>query len=134
MQIFWRIRVDIAEVNSISKSFYIPGSKGGRIAFLTQLGYALGLLFFVPLGDKLERRGQILWLAAAAVVALILAATAPTLIVLEVASVLIGASSKRLAKPSSSAKSSTVRSVSTRAITSRLRLSSKAIACSRRAR
>ena len=27
----------------ISKSFAIPESRGGRIAFLTQLGYALGL-------------------------------------------------------------------------------------------
>jgi len=77
----------------ISKSFGIPGSEGGRIAFLTQLGYALGLLFFVPLGDKLERRGQIIWMAAAAVGALVLAATAPSLVVLEIASVLIGATS-----------------------------------------
>lgn len=77
----------------ISKSFGIPGSKGGRIAFLTQLGYALGLLFFVPLGDKLERRGQIIWMAAAAVGALVLAASAPTLLVLEIASLLIGATS-----------------------------------------
>jgi predicted MFS family arabinose efflux permease len=77
----------------ISKSFAIPASKGGRIAFLTQLGYALGLLFFVPLGDKVERRGQIIGLAAAAVGALALAASAPNLAVLEVASVLIGATS-----------------------------------------
>lgn len=60
----------------ISKSFGIPGSEGGRIAFLTQLGYALGLLFFVPLGDKVERRGQIIWMAVAAVGALVLAASA----------------------------------------------------------
>ena len=77
----------------ISKSFGVPGSEGGRIPFLTQLGYALGLLFFVPLGDKLERRGQILWMAAAAVGALVLAAMAPSLLVLEIASVLIGATS-----------------------------------------
>ncbi|HET6253884.1 MAG TPA: MFS transporter [Puia sp.] len=77
----------------ISKSFAISGSKGGRIAFLTQLGYAIGLLFFVPLGDKLERRGQIIWMAAAAVGALVLAAAAPSLLILEIASVLIGATS-----------------------------------------
>jgi predicted MFS family arabinose efflux permease len=77
----------------ISKSFQIPASEGGRIPFLTQLGYAMGLLFFVPLGDKLERRNQIIWMAAAAVGALILAACAPSLVVLEVASVLIGATS-----------------------------------------
>ncbi len=77
----------------ISKSFGIPESKGGRIAFLTQAGYALGLLFFVPLGDKVERRGQIVWMAAFAVGALILAACSPNLLCLEIASVLIGATS-----------------------------------------
>jgi predicted MFS family arabinose efflux permease len=77
----------------ISKSFAIPESKGGRIAFLTQAGYALGLLFFVPLGDKVERRTQIVCMAAAAVAALILAASSPNLLCLEIASVLIGATS-----------------------------------------
>ncbi len=77
----------------ISRSFNIPETEGGRIAFLTQAGYALGLLFFVPLGDKVERRGQILWMAAFAVGALILAACAPNLLSLEIASVLIGATS-----------------------------------------
>jgi predicted MFS family arabinose efflux permease len=77
----------------ISRSFGIPASEGGRIPFLTQMGYALGLLFFVPLGDKLERRGQIIGMAAAAVGALILVASAPSLLVLEIASVLIGATS-----------------------------------------
>src|ERR1700760_4511977 len=77
----------------IGKSFGISGSVGGRIPFLTQLGYALGLLFFVPLGDKIERRGQIIWMAAAAVGALILAAVSPNLLTLEIASVLIGATS-----------------------------------------
>ena len=77
----------------ISKSFGIPDSKGGQIAFLTQAGYALGLLFFVPLGDKLERRGQIVWMAGFAVSALVLAAFSPNLLCLEIASVLIGATS-----------------------------------------
>lgn len=77
----------------ISKSFGIPETEGGRMPFLTQLGYAIGLLFFVPLGDKLERRGQIIWMAGAAVGALVLAAVSPNLWTLEIASVLIGATS-----------------------------------------
>ena len=77
----------------ISKSFAIDPGKGGRIAFLTQAGYALGLLFFVPLGDKVERRGQIVGMAAFAVAALVLAALSPNLLCLEIASVLIGATS-----------------------------------------
>ena len=77
----------------ISKDFKIPETQGGRIAFLTQLGYAIGLLFFVPLGDKVERRRQIVWMAAFAVASLIFAAVAPNLLCLEIASVCIGATS-----------------------------------------
>lgn len=75
----------------IAKTFGIRESEGGNIPFLTQLGYALGLLFFVPLGDKVERRGQIVWMAAAAVGALVLAACSPNLRTMEIASLLIGA-------------------------------------------
>src|ERR1700735_4084626 len=77
----------------ISKSFAIDPGKGGRIAFLTQAGYALGLLFFVPLGDKVERRKQIIWLTASAIGALTLAALSPNLLSLQIASLLIGATS-----------------------------------------
>jgi len=77
----------------ISRDFNVSESKAGRITFLTQGGYALGLLFFVPLGDKLERRSQIVGLTAFAVLALILAALSPNLLCLEIASLLIGATS-----------------------------------------
>jgi len=77
----------------ISKDFKVPESRAGAIAFFTQGGYALGLLFFVPLGDKLERKGQILWMTAFAVIALIVAAVSPNLLSLEMASLLIGATS-----------------------------------------
>jgi len=77
----------------ISKSFSLPESRVGSIAFFTQAGYALGLLFFVPLGDKLERKSQIIWMTACAVGALILAAVSPNLWSLQIASLLIGATS-----------------------------------------
>ncbi|HEY4109255.1 MFS transporter [Puia sp.] len=77
----------------ISKTFGIPAIQSGRIAFLTQLGYAIGLLFFVPLGDKVERRSQIVWMTAFAVGALVFAALSPNLLCLEIASVCIGATS-----------------------------------------
>ena len=76
----------------ISKEFHVSGSSAGSITFYTQMGYALGLLFFVPLGDKLERKGQILWMSAFAVISLTVAALSPSLLVLKIASVLIGAS------------------------------------------
>lgn len=77
----------------ISKSFGVAESEAGKVAFFTQAGYALGLLFFVPLGDKLERKGQILWMTGCAVLSLAFAALAPNLWSLEIASLLIGATS-----------------------------------------
>jgi predicted MFS family arabinose efflux permease len=77
----------------ISREFKVSGSKAGSIAFLTQAGYALGLLFFVPLGDKLERKTQIVFMTASSVAALVFAALSPNLACLELASLLIGATS-----------------------------------------
>jgi predicted MFS family arabinose efflux permease len=56
----------------------------------TQVGYALGILGFVPLGDVVERRGLIMKIYAALSVALLVAAVAPTLWLLVAASVLVG--------------------------------------------
>src|ERR1700761_7704875 len=48
----------------MGKSLGVAASKAGQVVFFTQSGYAIGLLFFVPLGDKVERKGQILWLTS----------------------------------------------------------------------
>jgi predicted MFS family arabinose efflux permease len=74
----------------ISKEFNVQEDRAGVITFLTQLGYAMGLLFFVPLGDKIEKRKQILFTSFCAMLALMLAALAPSLFLLEAASLLIG--------------------------------------------
>ncbi|WP_313384274.1 MFS transporter [Chishuiella sp.] len=44
----------------ISKEFKVPESKVSTIAMLTQIGYAFGLLFIIPLGDLLKRKKLIL--------------------------------------------------------------------------
>lgn len=62
----------------------------GFVAVATQVGYAAGLLFFVPLGDVAERRRLMLRMYAGVTVALVLAAFATNLVWLIVASVLIG--------------------------------------------
>ena len=49
----------------------------GLIVTLTQIGYGLGLLFVVPLGDLVENRKLIVGTVATAVLALIAAALAP---------------------------------------------------------
>jgi predicted MFS family arabinose efflux permease len=62
----------------------------GLVATAAQVGYGTGLLLFVPLGDALERRGLILRLLAASVVALAATALAPSLPALVVASFVLG--------------------------------------------
>lgn len=77
----------------IANEFKIPEASAGTITYLTQAGYAIGLFFMVPLGDKLERKKQILITTFASVIALILAATAKSFFLLQVASLLIGITS-----------------------------------------
>jgi predicted MFS family arabinose efflux permease len=77
----------------VAKEFHISESYAGRIAYLTQAGYALGLFALVPLGDMFERRKQILIITALAIAALLLAAFSPNFAVLQIACVLIGVSS-----------------------------------------
>ncbi len=64
----------------------------GLLPTLTQLGYALGILFLAPLGDRHDRRRIILGKAGVLCAALLLAAIAPSLITLLAASLVIGLS------------------------------------------
>ena len=68
-----------------------PGAIG-LVPTLTQLGYALGLILLAPLGDRFDRRRIILGKAAVLTLALLLAAAAPSIQVLLVASLVIGVS------------------------------------------
>ncbi len=75
----------------VSREYDVSESRAGTITFCTQLGYAIGLLFLVPLGDKLERRGHIVATSGLAVLALAGAALSHSLASLQVACLLIGA-------------------------------------------
>src|SRR3954468_13268455 len=63
----------------ISKEFGVAESKAASVTCYTQLGYALGLLLLVPLGDMLEKRNQIVFTTALAVLFLIGAALSTSL-------------------------------------------------------
>lgn len=59
----------------------------------TQIGYAIGLFFFVPLGDMKERRRLILVLLALAAISLIGVATAQNIAWMDAASLAVGITS-----------------------------------------
>ncbi|MBB2149545.1 MFS transporter [Pedobacter gandavensis] len=77
----------------VAQEFKVTESHAGMITYLTQAGYALGLFLVVPLGDMFERRKQILMITGLAVASLLLAAMSSSFLWLQIASVLIGASS-----------------------------------------
>jgi predicted MFS family arabinose efflux permease len=75
----------------IAKSFGIDSSSS--VNFLpaaTQLGYALGLVLLVPLGDSFDRRGLILWQTMGLVLSLAAAAFASSPLQLILASIAVG--------------------------------------------
>ncbi|WP_261989920.1 MFS transporter [Hymenobacter puniceus] len=74
----------------IGRTFGLRESQVSLVATVTQVGYTLGLLFVVPLGDKRERKQLILGLLLCAAVCLAAAAYAPTFGTLVAASLLIG--------------------------------------------
>jgi predicted MFS family arabinose efflux permease len=74
----------------IARTFGLTVTKVGFVAMLTQVGTALGMLLFVPLGDTRERRSLITVLLIAATVALVFTATARNAVWLAAASFAVG--------------------------------------------
>ena len=75
----------------MAREFGVSQRRMGVVSALTQIGYALGLLLFVPLGDLLEQRRLILVMLSASVATLAAVATAPSFGWLAVASLALGA-------------------------------------------
>ncbi|QIR35951.1 MFS transporter [Tolypothrix sp. PCC 7910] len=77
----------------MSRSFHISVQQVGFIPTLTQVGYATGLLFLVPLGDRLERKQLIIKMFGLLSCTLVAVAISPNIIWLGVASFFLGFSS-----------------------------------------
>lgn len=74
----------------MAASFGLAPTQAGLIATLTQFGYALGLVFIVPLADCRQPRQLALLAIAGNALALLLCAVAPTFSMLCVSSLLVG--------------------------------------------
>ncbi len=77
----------------IADTFEVTEAKAGYVSMLAQVGYAVGLLFIIPLGDMLRRKRLILTDFVLIMLSLLLAAFAPNIYILMLASFLIGATS-----------------------------------------
>lgn len=75
---------------TLSTSFHVSSQSASAIAALTQFGYALGMLFLLPLGDKIERRRLVTIMLALACIMLLLFARATDFRLLLVFAFLIG--------------------------------------------
>src|ERR1700685_3033711 len=63
----------------MGRTYGVTAGRTGFVAVATQVGYAVGLLAVVPLGDVLERRGLMMRMYAAVAIALLLVAVAPSI-------------------------------------------------------
>jgi predicted MFS family arabinose efflux permease len=77
-------------LSQIGRGLHMTARETADIPMLTQVGYALGLLFFAPLGDMVERRGLATALLLIVTVALVGTASAPDRWVLLATSLLTG--------------------------------------------
>jgi predicted MFS family arabinose efflux permease len=74
----------------MADTFHVRASAIGFALMLSQIGYALGMLLLVPLGDGRERRSLMLITAAAASGVLLFVAGAPTYAAFAVGNLLLG--------------------------------------------
>ncbi|NVI98881.1 MFS transporter [Myxococcus sp. AM009] len=77
-------------LGDIGADLGVSGSALGLVPMLTQVGYAVGMFFIVPLGDSLERRRVIVTMNMLVALALVGVALAPTLRWLVATSFLVG--------------------------------------------
>jgi len=80
-------------LEDIAATFHVSKAKVGQVSVLTQLGYATGMLFIVPLADMVKRKRLMVIIFAFIVLSLILTASAQSIGILILASFCLGASS-----------------------------------------
>lgn len=66
----------------IMDGFGLPAANGGLLVTATQIGYAMGILFILPLGDLVRRKRMIAIVMVLSVLALVSCAISPSFIIL----------------------------------------------------
>jgi predicted MFS family arabinose efflux permease len=74
----------------VGTSFGVAANVIALLPMLTQIGYALGLFLFVPLGDVVDRRRLVVALLFGIIISLLALALAPSLLWLDIASLTLG--------------------------------------------
>src|SRR5262245_37481954 len=69
----------------VSQAFGVSDAAASHLVMLGQLGYALGLFLFVPIGDRIDRRKLILGLLTVNTMGVAACAIAPSFFFLSVA-------------------------------------------------
>lgn len=80
-------------LNTLARYFGVAVHTSGLVVTVTQVGYALGLMFVVPLGDLLERRRLVVTVTLCASAALVFVALAPDIGLFVAASLAVGLTS-----------------------------------------
>lgn len=80
-------------LEDMAQTFGVSNGKVGQLSMLTQLGYAAGIFFVIPLADMVKRKRLMLIEFAFIVSALLLTAFAPNIHILLLSGFLLGAAS-----------------------------------------
>ncbi|NUS79939.1 MAG: MFS transporter, partial [Streptomyces sp.] len=80
-------------LSSLSGVFHTSTATAGALVTVTQIGYVIGMLFLVPLGDRLEKRNLVTVLLTVTTLALVAAGLATSFPMLLIASLVSGATS-----------------------------------------
>jgi predicted MFS family arabinose efflux permease len=101
-------------LEDIARTFHVTRTKAGQVSMLTQLGYAVGMFFLVPMADMVKRKRLMLIIFVFIVLSLVFTALAPGINIMIGASFILGAASiipqllipmaAHLAKPSERGK------------------------------
>ncbi|MDB5125130.1 MAG: putative arabinose efflux permease, family [Mucilaginibacter sp.] len=80
-------------LEDIARTFHVTRTKAGQVSMLTQLGYAVGMFFLVPMADMVKRKRLMLIIFVFIVLSLVSTALAPGINIMIGASFILGAAS-----------------------------------------